>query len=522
MSNKTKTFVFCFYNKNFCAKIKAEEQKIVGCQIYLEMSMRKFILGIDEGTTNLRSVLYDVTKKKIIDTESKRFKQYYPQSGWVEQDADEIFKKTLSTAKDVLSRNNVQKDELLGIGITNQRETVVAWDRETGEPVYKAIVWQCRRTTDMINNLSKQIKQTIKEKTGLIPNPYFSASKMKWILENVKGTKSLARSGRLCFGTIDSFLTFKLTGNHYTDTTNASRTMLMNLHTLQWDDELLEIFNIPKNSLPEIKASDSNFGNAKRLLNAPIRGIVGDQMSSMFGQGAVRYGNTKVTFGTGGFILTNIGSNSTRNLPNLLTTVASTIGKKTCYAIEGSIYSACSALNWLQEKLEVYDDVTETESMATSLENNEGVYLVPAFTGLGAPYWNDNARACIVGMNLNTGKEHLVRACLESMVYNTKAIVDEMKHDGLKFKLISVDGGGSKNGFVLQFLADMLNHDVVKSKYSESTVLGAIFMAMISLKLINLNDIKTMTESETLYSPKMSESERKKNYQGWEDAIKKI
>ena len=484
--------------------------------------MRRFILGIDEGTTNIRSVLYDVDKKKIVDTESKRFKQYYPQIGWVEQDADEIFKKTLSTAKDVLTRNDIHKEELLGIGITNQRETVVAWDRETGEPICKAIVWQCRRTTEMIEKLPKQIKKKIQDKTGLIPNPYFSASKMKWMMDNVKGIKSLARSGKLCFGTIDSFITFKLTGNHYTDTTNASRTMLMDLETLQWDDELLEIFGIPKNSLPEILPSDSNFGNAKRLLNTPIRGIVGDQMSSMFGQGAVRYGNTKVTFGTGGFILTNIGSNSAKRFPNLLTTVASTIGNKTNYAVEGSIYSACSALNWLQEKLDMYDDVTETESMATALDGNEGVYLVPAFTGLGAPYWNDEARACIVGMNFNTCKEHFVRACLESMVYNTKAIVDEMKQNGLKFKLISVDGGGSKNGFVLQFLADMLNHDVVKSKYSESTVLGAIFMAMISLKLVTLNDIKTMTESETLYSPKMTESERKKNYQGWENAIKKI
>lgn len=484
--------------------------------------MRKFILGIDEGTTNIRSVLYDVNNKKIVDSESKRFKQYYPHSGWVEQDADEIFKKTLLTAKDVLSRNNVTKEELLGIGITNQRETVVAWDRETGEPVCKAIVWQCRRTSKMIEQLPKETKKLIKEKTGLIPNPYFSASKMKWILENVKGTKSLARSGKLCFGTIDSYVTFKLTGNHYTDTTNASRTMLMNLHTLKWDDELLEIFSIPKNSLPEIKASDADFGRAKRLLNAPIRGIVGDQMSSMFGQGAIRYGNTKVTFGTGGFVLTNIGSDSTKNMPHLLTTVASTIGKKTCYAIEGSIYSACSSLNWLQEKLEAFDDVTETEEMALSLDNNEGVYLVPAFTGLGAPYWNDEARACIVGMNFNTGKEHIVRAALESMVYNTKAIIDEMKEHGLKFKLISVDGGGSKNEFVLQFLADMLNHDVVKSKYSESTVLGAIFMAMISLKLITLNDIKIMTASELVYNPNMTKSEREKNYHGWNRAVKSI
>lgn len=484
--------------------------------------MRRFILGLDEGTTNLRSVLYDVDKKNIVDMESKTFKQYYPHSGWVEQDADEIYKKILSTSKDVLSRNDVKREELLAIGITNQRETVVAWDRETGEPICKAIVWQCRRTSDMIEKLPKKTKALIKERTGLIPNPYFSASKMKWILENVKEAKVLARSGRLCFGTIDSFLAFKLTGNHYTDTTNASRTMLMNLKTLEWDEELLKIFDIPKNSLPEIKSCDSDFGNAKRLLNAPIKAMIGDQMSSMFGQGAVKYGNTKVTFGTGGFILTNIGSNPDKNLPSLITTVASTLGKKTCYAVEGSMYSACSALNWLKDKLGIYDDVTETSSMATSLDSNEGVYLVPAFTGLGAPYWDDKARACIVGMTFDTRKEHFVRAALESMVYNTKEIVDIMKKDGLKFRLISVDGGGSKNPFVLQFLADMLNHDVVKSKFSESTALGAIYVAMLSLKIITLNDIKEMTESTTLYSNEISETERKKNFEGWQKALKNI
>ena len=484
--------------------------------------MRKFILGLDEGTTNLRSILFDVDKKTIVDMESSTFKQYYPQSGWVEQDANEIFKKILSTSRDVLSRNNVQKEELFGIGITNQRETIVAWDKETGEPIYKAIVWQCRRTTDSIKQLSKKTKDLIKQKTGLIPNPYFSASKMKWIMDNVKEAKILAKKNRLCFGTIDSFLAFKLTGNHVTDTTNASRTMLMNLHTLNWDDELLEIFKIPKNSLPEIKASDSDFGKAKRLLNSPIRAMIGDQMSSMFGQGAVKNGNTKVTFGTGGFILTNIGKDSTKNLPNLLTTVASTLGNKTCYAIEGSMYSACSALNWLKEKLKFFDDFTETGPMASSLKDNDGVYLVPAFTGLGAPYWNDDARASVVGMTFNTKRQHIVRAALESMAYNTKAIVDEMKSARIKFKLVSVDGGGSKNTFVLQFLADMLNHDVVKSKYSESTALGAIFVAMLSLKLITLDDIKKMTESENLYTPQMSVTERKKNYQGWQRAIEKI
>lgn len=484
--------------------------------------MRRFILGLDEGTTSLRSFLFDVDKKIIVDSESNTFKQYYPKSGWVEQDANEIFRKILSTSKDVLSRNGVLKEELLGIGITNQRETIVAWDRETGVPIYKAIVWQCRRSSESIEKLPQKTKDKIKEKTGLIPNPYFSASKMKWIMDNVKEAKLLAKSNRLCFGTIDSFLAFKLTGNHVTDTTNASRTMLMNIHTLNWDNELLSIFKIPKNSLPEIKASDSDFGKAKKLLNAPIRAIIGDQMASMFGQGAVKCENTKVTFGTGGFVLTNIGSNSSKNLPHLLTTVASTIGNKTSYAIEGSIYSACSALNWCKDKMHLFDDFTETESMALSLPNNEGVYLIPAFTGLGAPYWNDDVRATIVGMSFNTKRQHIVRATLESMIYNTKAIIDEMKTAGLKIKFVSVDGGGSKNDFVLQFLADMLNHDVVKSKYSESTALGAIFVAMISLKLINIDDIKNLTESKKIYTPKMSKIERQKNYLGWQNAVKKL
>jgi len=484
--------------------------------------MRRFILGLDEGTTSARSVLYDVDLNEIVDMQALPFKQYYPKSGWVEHDANEIFKKILKTSKDLISRNGVVKSELLGIGITNQRETIVAWDRETGEPICNAIVWQCRRTSDMIEKLSKKTKDLIKQKTGLLANPYFSASKMKWILDNIPQARVLAKKKQLCFGTIDSFLAFKLTGNFVTDTTNASRTMLMNLKTLDWDDKLLEIFKIPKESLPEIKASDSNFGIAKKLLSAPVCALIGDQMSSMFGQGAVHYGSTKVTYGTGGFILCNIGKDFSKSFPNLLTTVAGTVAGQTEYAIEGSIYSACSAINWLKNGLGLYEDVSETGEMAKSLDNNEGVYLVPAFTGLGAPYWNDSARGTIIGMTFDTKKEHIVRATLESMVYNTKAIFDELKKHGQKLRFISVDGGGSRNEFVLQFLADMLNHDIVKSKNSESTVLGAIYVAMISLKLIKTADIKKLTESNKIYKSNMKDAERKKYYAGWQNAIKKV
>ncbi len=483
--------------------------------------MRRFILGLDEGTTSARSVLYDVDNQDIIDMESIHFKQYYPHNGWVEQDADEIYKKILKTAKAVLSRNVVFKDELLGIGITNQRETVVAWNRETGEPICNAIVWQCRRTSKDIEKLSQKSKELIKQKTGLIANAYFSASKMKWILNNVPQAKILAKKKKLCFGTIDSFLAFKLTGNFVTDTTNASRTMLLNIHTLQWDEELLKMFSIPLHTLPKVCASDAKFGIAKNLLNTPVCAMIGDQMSSLFGQGGLHYGSTKVTYGTGGFVLCNIG-NKTKSLPNLLTTVAGTINGKTEYAIEGSIYSACSALNWLKNNLNLYEDVSLLDEIATSIDSNDGVYFIPAFTGLGAPYWKDEARGKICGLTFESNKAHIVRAVLESFVYNAKAIFDELRKSGQKFSLISVDGGGSNNKFVLQFLADMLNHQIVKSKHTESTVLGAIYVAMISLNIISSADVQKLSASNKIFKPNIKSEERKKLYQGWQEAVKKI
>lgn len=484
--------------------------------------MRRFILGLDEGTTSARSVLYDIDQNEIVDIEAKKFKQYYPHEAWVEQDANEIFRDILKTSRDIISRNGVVKGEILGIGITNQRETVVAWNKETGEPICKAIVWQCRRTAKDIEKLSDQQKRIIKEKTGLIASSYFSATKMKWILDNVKEAKILLKQNKLCFGTIDSFLNFKLTGNFYTDTTNASRTMLFNIHTLDWDDELLEMFKIPRQALPQVLASDAHFGDAKKIFSAPVCAMIGDQMSSMFGQGAIHYGSTKVTYGTGGFVLCNIGKDSLKSSPNLLTTIAGTVNGTTEYAIEGSIYSACSAVNWLKSSLNLYDEVSDTFDMATSLPDNEGVYLIPAFTGLGAPYWKDDARASIIGMTFETRKEHIVRATLESMVYNTKAIFNELKSLGQKFKMISVDGGGSKNEFVLQFLSDMLDHDIVRSRFLESTVMGAIFVAMISMKIIKTSDIKKLTATSKIYHPHMNEKTRQKYYDGWLNAINKL
>ncbi len=484
--------------------------------------MRKFILGLDEGTTNLKSALFDVDLMDIVCIEKRSFNQVYPKDAWVEQDAEETYQKMLSSAKTILKKNQVKPEELLGIAITNQRETVVAWDRKTGKPIYNAIVWQCRRTTNMIKSLSNQKKNKIKNLTGLIANPYFSASKMKWILDNVKEAKVLAKKHELCFGTMDSFLAFRLTGNHVTDTTNASRTMLMNIKTLDWDDELLDMFKIPKESLPKILSCDANFGNVKSLLNAKLCSIIGDQQSSMIGQGATDEGNTKVTFGTGGFVLTNIGENINKTFNNLLTTVAHTIKGKTEYAVEGSIYSACSAINFVQNNLNLFDEVSKTEDMAKSLKSNENVYFIPAFTGLGCPYWKDDARGMIVGMTFGTKKEHIVRAVLESMVYNTKDILDDMKKNGLEKNFLSVDGGGSQNKFILQFLADMLNCEIIKSNHTDSTVLGAIYVALVGQNIKTIKEIKKVSQGKIKYKPQMSENERKKYHLGWKKALKKI
>lgn len=484
--------------------------------------MRRLIIGIDEGTTNARAVLYDVDKNDIIDKQSRSFTQFYPENGYVEQDASEILNIVLSSCKTMILRNKVKKEELLGIAITNQRETVVAWDRRTMKPVFNAICWQCRRTAKYINIMPVRYKKMIREKTGLIPDPYFSGSKMRWILENVKEAKKLAKTGNLCLGTIDSYIAMALTGNFVTDTTNASRTMLMNIKTLDWDDELLKFFKIPRECLAKILPCDAKFGNAKKFFDAPLCSIIGDQFSSMIGQGAINYGTAKITLGTGGFILTNIGQKFDKYPDKLLLTVAYTINNTTEYAVEGSIYSACSGLNFLKNNLGLFKDIRQTDEMAKSLEDNDGVYFVPAFTGMGAPYWNNNARGEISGVTYATKKEHIVRAMLESMAYNSKAIFDEMKKEGLKISLISVDGGGSNNEFLLQFLADMLNHDIIRSKNVEATVLGTIYVAMTSLGIIQKSDIKKLTASTMVYCPNMTEKEREKYYDGWNKALKKI
>ena len=477
--------------------------------------MKKYIIGIDEGTTSCRTVLYDVTKNEIVDISSRAFKSYFPQSGWVEQNATSIWQKQLETLKEIVSK--VNEDEIIGLGITNQRETVVAFNKKTGKPIYNAIVWQCRITADDIEKIPQKFKDKIKQKTGLIPDAYFSASKIRWILNNVPEAKTLLSEGNLYIGTIDAYLAYKLTGKFVTDTTNASRTMLYNINTMQWDNELLEYFRVPKEVLPEVVSSSEIIGNILKY-DFPLASIIGDQQSSLVGQGCINEGMAKATYGTGGFILFNTGEKK-HNIKNILTTVAYTVNGKTNYALEGSIYSASSTVNYMQEKLGFFFNPAETENMAKSVDSTNGVYFVPAFTGLGAPYWNSEVRGAIIGLNFDTNRNHIVRAGLESMAYNTRAIFQNMQKGGIDVNVISVDGGCSKNKFLLQFLSDMLNKKVVKNKESEATAMGAIFLAGIATKTFTLKKIKSLSAKSLTYRPRMKTGEADELYNGWNKAV---
>jgi len=477
---------------------------------------KKYIIGIDAGTTSVRTILYDTVKNEIVYKSQLSFKQYYPKNGWVEQDANEIWSCQKKTLDDTL--NQISSSEVFGIGITNQRETVVAWDRSTGKPIYNAIVWQCRRTSKMVEKLPLYIKKKIKAKTGLIPNAYFSATKIKWILDNVPSAKKLLAKNQLCFGTIDSYLAFKLTGKFVTDTTNASRTMLFNIHTMQWDDELLEYFKIPLDSLPKIIDSNFEVGNCVDY-NIPLCGIIGDQQSSLVGQACLKKGTAKATYGTGCFILLNIGKDIVKT-KDLLCTVAYTINGKTTYALEGSIYSACNSIDWLKNNLQLFNDYSEIDKMCNSLNSNDDVYFVPAFTGLGAPYWDDNSKGTLLGLTLAHDKRHIVRATLESIAYNTYSVIKEIIKKGINVKELHVDGGGSKNQFLLQFQSNILQRNIIKSKVSESTAMGAIYMVGINKKIFTLKQIENNYKQEKIYTPALTLSERNKLYKGWEIAIK--
>lgn len=474
----------------------------------------KYIIGLDEGTTSARSVLFDVKAKKIITTSNHKFKQYFPKPGWVEQDPKEILDAQFASLKEVL--NGINPKDVIGIGITNQRETVVAWDKTTGEPVYNAIVWQCRRTSKRIERLSSHLKRVVKNRTGLIPDAYFSASKMEWILNNVPKAKALAKDGNLCFGNINTYLAYIMTGEFVTDTTNASRTMLFNINTLEWDPVLLKLFKIPKNTLPKVVSCDHIVGKCKDFFDIPLCAMIGDQQSSLFGQSCVTEGSSKTTYGTGSFTLVNTGDKIV-NENKLLSTIAYTIGSKTKYAIEGSVYSACSAIEWLKSDLKLFDSYDEIDDLACKLQSNDGVYFVPAFTGLGAPYWNSNAKTAIVGLTYGCDKSHIARSILESMAYNTRDILERLK--GIKIHELKVDGGGTKNKFLTQYLADITGKNVLLGLSSEATAMGAIYMAGIATKTFTITDIKNMYKIKEEFSPKMDEKLANEYYKKWKKTV---
>lgn len=487
--------------------------------------MKRYIIGLDEGTTSARTLIYDIKTNKIVNIVSEKFKQYFPKSTWVEHDANEIWDVLEKTMYSAIKDAKIKYEEIIGIGITNQRESIVAWDKRTGKSICPSIVWQCRRTSAYCNGLKKSLKRYIKKTTGLIVDAYFSATKIKWLLENNQKVKKLLDEDNLCIGTIDSFLAYKLTnGEKYiTDTSNASRTMLFNINTLKWDDKLLKKFNIPSQILPEVVSNGKMLGMAHtKLGDIPIGSILGDQQSSLFGQGCFEKGLSKATYGTGAFILSNIGDTPIYN-DKMLTTIAWTINGKTTYALEGSIFNAGTVVNWLIDDLAILESNKTSSEIASNLPNTNGVYFVPAFNGMGAPYWAGEARGAIVGLTRSANKNHIIRAGLESMAYNTYDIIKCMQtNNNCQIKELRVDGGVSRNEFLMQFQADILAKKVVKASSSECTVLGTIYMTALSLGYYkNLSEIKNLITPSKIYTNKLNQNIRHQLINNWHKAVAK-
>ena len=489
--------------------------------------MKKFIISIDQGTTSSRAILFDL-KGKPVFTAQTEFTQYFPNDGWVEHNPEEIWKTTLKVLRQVISKSKKLKGKALTIGITNQRETTILWDKASGKAVYNAIVWQDRRASEYCKKLIKQRKETIiYNKTGLLIDAYFSATKIKWIIENVPKARELIRKKRLLFGTVDSFLLWKLTNgaDHATDATNASRTMLFNISTNKWDDQILKMLKIPKEILPTVKDCAADFGHTDPSLTGksyPITGIVGDQQSATIGQCCFEPGSLKSTYGTGAFVLLNTGSKKVYSKNRLLTTIGYRINGKTTYALEGSIFIAGAGVQWLRDKIKFIKKAADTEKIVKSLSSNSGIYLVPAFTGLGAPYWNVNARGLLSGLTRDTGPKEIVRATIESVAYQTYDLFEAMKNDGLRPKLIKVDGGMVKNNWFSQFLSDIINTKVQRPKVDETTALGAAFMAGLQIGVYkSLKDISKNWQVDKSFNPKIKSHIRKKLLEGWSNAIRK-
>jgi glycerol kinase len=488
--------------------------------------MTQYILSLDQGTTSSRAIIFD-QQGAIIAVAQKEFTQIFPQPGWVEHDPNEIWSTQLGVAAEAISQAGLTVENIAAIGITNQRETTVVWERATGKPVYNAIVWQDRRTASFCDELKrKQLDKIIQQKTGLVVDAYFSATKVKWILDNVAGAREKADKGELCFGTIDTWLLWNLTKGqvHATDVSNASRTMLCNIHTLQWDGELEKIFTIPGNMLPQIRSSSEVYGHTQNILSAkniPIAGIAGDQQSALFGQMCTQPGMVKNTYGTGCFMLMNTGEQPVSSTHNLLTTVAWKVNGITQYALEGSVFIAGAVVQWLRDGLGIIQKSADVEALAAKAETNDGVYIVPAFTGLGAPHWNQDARGTIVGLTRGSTASHIARAALESIAYQTMDVLKAMEADsGISIKELRVDGGATANDLLMQFQSDILNTKVLRPKITETTALGAAYLAGLAVGYWkSIEDIQQQWQIDRTFAPSMNDDKRNELARGWQKAI---
>ncbi|HIX44287.1 MAG TPA: glycerol kinase GlpK [Candidatus Kurthia intestinigallinarum] len=489
---------------------------------------KKYIMALDQGTTSSRAILFD-EDGKIFHTSQQEFKQYFPKSGWVEHDPEQIWSSILSCIAGVLSEKNVSASQIEGIGITNQRETTVVWDKNTGKPVYNAIVWQSRQTAEICQELRDAGHADLfRDKTGLLIDAYFSGTKVKWILDNVEGAREKAEAGDLLFGTIDTWIIWKLTNGdvHVTDYSNASRTLMYNIYDLTWDDELLEILTVPKSMLPEVKPSSEVYGHtaSKHFFGheVPIAGIAGDQQAALFGQACFEQGMVKNTYGTGCFMLMNTGEKAVRSEHGLLTTLAWGIDEKVTYALEGSIFVAGSAIQWLRDGLRMFRDSAESEQYAKRVDSTDGVYMVPAFVGLGTPYWDSDVRGAFFGLTRGTTKEHFIRATLESLAYQTHDVLDAMEEDsGIPLERLRVDGGAVKNDFLMQFQSDLLNVPVERPEINETTALGAAYLAGLAVGFWESQEkIAEYWKLDKDFEPKMEKEEASKLIEGWHKAVK--
>lgn len=487
----------------------------------------KYIMALDQGTTSSRCILFDKTGK-ICSMAQKEFTQIYPEPGWVEHSPMEIWSSQLAVGIEAMAMLGVRAEDIAGIGITNQRETTIVWNKYTGEPVFNAICWQCRRTADYIDKIkSDGLEEYVKETTGLVPDAYFSGSKIAWILDNVDGARTMAENGELLFGTVDTWLIWRLTGGrvHVTDYTNASRTMLYNIHSLEWDKKMLDYFNIPVNMLPEVKPSSCIYGYTDPSVfggSIPICGAAGDQQAALFGQCCFEAGDVKNTYGTGCFLLMNTGDRSVKSEHGLITTIAASTGDSVKYALEGSVFVAGASIQWLRDGMRMIRTAPQSEEYAKMVSDTDGMYVVPAFTGMGAPYWNSSARGTVVGITRGSTKEHFIRATLESIAYQTCDVLKAMEEDvGIDVKELKVDGGASANDFLMQFQSDMINSVVYRPQCIETTALGAAYLAGLAAGYWDdIDDIKINWQLGASFKPQMSDFDRDVRLKGWKKAVR--